>query len=104
VLGSRWREEACVSMAMIALQQKIDGERVAPSLDEARGKLDGTAGEMVLDFSSVCRIDARALRAMEELAAAAESKGIKLVLRGASIDVYRVLKLMKLAPRFSFLN
>jgi anti-anti-sigma regulatory factor len=91
-------------MAMIALQHKIDGERVVTSLDETREKLDGTDGEMILDFSSVWRIDASALRAMEELAAGAEGKGVKLVLRGASTDVYRVLKLMKLAQRFSFLT
>ncbi len=91
-------------MAMIALQHRIDGERVVPSLAEAREKLDGADGEMILDFSSVGRIDAGALRAMEELAAAAEDRGVKLVLRGASIYVYRVLKLMKLAPRFSFLT
>lgn len=90
-------------MATIALQHKIDGEQVVPSLDEAREKLDGADGEMILDFSSVCRIDAKALRAMEELAARAEDKGVRLVLRAASVDVYRVLKLMKLAPRFSFL-
>lgn len=91
-------------MAMIALQHKIDAERVVPSLDEVREKLDGTDGEIILDFSSVCRIDACALRAMEKLAAGAESKGVKLVLRGASTDVYRVLKLMKLTPRFSYLT
>jgi anti-anti-sigma regulatory factor len=91
-------------MAMIALQHTIDAERVVPSLDEAHEKLDGTDGEIILDFSSVCRIDACALRAMEKLAAGAESKGVKLVLRGASADVYRVLKLMKLAPRFSYLT
>ena len=91
-------------MAMIALQHKIDGERVVPCLEEAREKLDRADGEMILDFSSVGRIDARALRALEELAAGAEDKGVKLVLRGASTDVYRVLKLMKLAQRFSFLT
>jgi anti-anti-sigma regulatory factor len=91
-------------MAMIALQHKIDGERVVSSLNEAREKLDVVDGEMVLDFSTVCRIDARALQATEELAAGAESKGVRLVLRGASIDVYRVLKLMNLAQRFSFLT
>jgi hypothetical protein len=26
------------------------------------------------------------------------------VLRGVSVDVYKVLKLMKLTPRFSFVN
>ena len=90
-------------MAMIALQHKIDGERVVPSLEEAREKLDGADGEMILDFSSVDRVDARALRAIEELAAGAEDKRVKLALRGTNIDIYRVLKLMKLAPRFSFL-
>jgi anti-anti-sigma regulatory factor len=92
-----------MSMAMIALQHKIDGERVVPSLDEAREKLDGADGEMILDFSSVSRIDATALRAIEEFAVGAEGKGVKLMLRGANVGVYRVLKLMKLAPRFSFL-
>ena len=90
-------------MATIALQHKIDGERVVPSLEGARKKLDGAEGEMILDFSSVNRVDATALRAVEELAGDAERRGVKLVLRGASIYVYRVLKLMKLAPRFSFL-
>lgn len=91
-------------MATIALQHKIDGERVVPSLEEARKKLDGAEGEMILDFSSVIRVDATTLRAIEQLAAGAEDKGVRLVLRGASIYVYRVLKLMKLAPRFSFLT
>ena len=90
-------------MATIALQHKIDGERVVPSLEGARKKLDGAEGEMILDFSSVNRVDATALRAVEELAGDAERRGVKLVLRGASIYVYRVLKLMKLAQRFSFL-
>lgn len=90
-------------MGMIALQHKIDGERVVPSLEAAREKLDGADGEMILDFSSVGRVDARAVRAMEQLAAGAEDKGVKLALRGTNIDIYRVLKLMKLAHRFSFL-
>ena len=91
-------------MAMIALQHKIDAERVVPSLDEAREKLDGADGEMILDFSSVRRIDAAALRAIDELAAGAEDKGVKLLLRGVNVGVYKVFKLMKLAPRFSFLT
>jgi anti-anti-sigma regulatory factor len=87
-----------------ALQHKIDGERVVPCLEAAREKLDGADGEIILDFSSVGRVDARALRAMEQLAAGAESRGVKLVLRGLNSDVYRVLKLMKLTPRFSVLG
>ena len=90
-------------MATISLQHKIDGERLVPSLEEARKKLDGADGEMILDFSSVGLVDAPALRAIEQLAAGAEDKGVKLVLRGASVEFYRVLKLMKLTQRFSFL-
>ena len=91
-------------MAMIAVQLKVDGQGVVPALQEAREKLDGAEGELVLDFSSVGRIDARVLGAMEELAAEAEQKGVKIVLRGASVDVYMVLKLTRMAPRFSFTN
>jgi len=50
----------------------------------------------------VRRIDPATVNAMAELAGIADGKGIRLVLRGVNIDVYRVLKLAKLAPRFSF--
>ena len=33
----------------------------------------------------------------------ADEKGVKVVLRGVNVDVYKVLKLVKLASRFSFL-
>jgi anti-anti-sigma regulatory factor len=59
---------------------------------------------MVLDFSTVRRVDPAALSAMEELAAVAEGKDVKLALRGVNIDIYKVLKLAKLVPRFSFLS
>lgn len=81
----------------------IDGERVVPALQEAGAKLDNADGEVVLDFSSVCRIDPAALRALEQLAGTADAKTVKLALRGVNVDVYKVLKLVKLAPRFSFL-
>jgi anti-anti-sigma regulatory factor len=83
---------------------RIDGERVLEDLQQARGGLDSNQGEVVLDFCSVRRIDPGALRAMEELAGAAESKSVKLVLCGVNVDVYKVLKLTKLTPRFSFVN
>jgi len=38
------------------------------------------------------------------LAARAQEKSVRLVLRGVKVNVYKVLKLVKLAPRFSFLN
>ena len=39
---------------------------------------------------------------MAELASIAEDKSIKVVLRGVNVEIYRVLKLLKLASRFSF--
>jgi len=41
---------------------------------------------------------------MEELACIADDKGVKVELRGVNVAVYRVLKLVKLASRFSFVN
>ena len=90
--------------AMIAEWLKMDGEQLVQSLREAAQKLDFANHEMVLDFSCVRRIDAAALTEMETLAAIAEDKAIKIGLRSVNVDVYRVLKLVKLAPRFSFLT
>ena len=82
----------------------IDHEHVLQILQQARKQLERAEGELVLDFSAVRRIDAQALEAMESLAGAAQEKSVKLVLRGVSVDVYKVLKLMRLAPRFGFVN
>ena len=89
-------------MAMIAVWHKVDGENVVAALQEAGEKLNGAEGEVLLDFSSVRRIDAGALREMEKLAATADGKAVKIVLCGVNVGIYKVLKLMKLAPRFSF--
>jgi len=82
---------------------KVDGERVAPALQEVPQKFaDG--GEVVLDFSAVERIDPAGIREMEKLAGIADAKAVKVVLAGVNVDIYKVLKLVKLASRFSFLN
>jgi len=91
-------------MGMIAGCVNIDETRVVPSLREAGEKLDGTEGEAVLDFSSVRLLDSNAVNAIEEVARLAEQKNVKLVLRGVNVDVYKVLKLMRLTSRFSFVN
>ena len=93
-----------VRMAMIDVFLNIDEERVVLDLQEAGGNLDCTQGEAVLDFSSVRRIDSTSLQAIEEFARIADEKAVKIVLRGVSVDVYKVLKLVKLAHRFSFVN
>jgi anti-anti-sigma regulatory factor len=90
--------------ATVAVWLKIDADRVVPGLQEAAQKLDKTKGEMVIDFSSVRRIDPSALREMEKLIGAADDRAIKVGVRGVNVNVYKVLKLVKLAPRFSFLT
>jgi len=90
--------------ATVAVWLKIEAERVVSSLHQAAQKLDKAKDEIILDFSSVRRIDSGAVREMEELIGAADDRAIKVGLRGVNIHVYKVLKLMKLAPRFSFLT
>jgi anti-anti-sigma regulatory factor len=88
----------------IAAWMKIDEGSVVRALQEAGQRLESAQDEVVLDFSSVTRIDPSALREMEKLAGLAEEKAIKVGLRGVNIDIYKVLKLMKLVPRFSFMT
>ncbi len=91
-------------MAMMAVWLKIDEERVVESLQEAGQKLDSAEAEVSLDFSSVLRIEASGLIALEEFASRADHKGVKVALRGVIVSVYKVLKLVKLTSRFSFVN
>ena len=89
---------------MIASWVRVDEEHVLKGLQEATEKLDTSEGELVLDFASVRRIDPSAVGAMESFASAAEGKSVKVVLRSVNVDVYKVLKLVKLARRFSFVS
>ncbi len=91
-------------MATIADWLKIDGARVADTLREAGNTLSTADGEMVLDFSGVERVDAKAVNALEELSAKAKDKSVRIVLRGVNIGVYKVLKLSRLDGRLEFLN
>jgi len=93
-----------MDMAMIAVWVRIDEERIVQALQEAEEKLDGVEGEVALDFSSVRRIDAVALSALEVFVDIADDKGVKVLLRGVNVGVYKVLKLVKLASRFCFVN
>jgi anti-anti-sigma regulatory factor len=73
-------------------------------IQEAVEKVNCAQSEVIVDFSAVPRIDGNAVRALEELAALADAKSVKVVLRAVNVDIYRVLKLMKLTGRFSFLT
>ena len=91
-------------MAMNAVWLKLEDSNLADTLRKASAELDGAEGEVVLDFSSVHRIDASALRSIEALAAIAHDKGVKVALRGVNVSIYKVLKLARLDPQFSFLT
>lgn len=82
----------------------IEEERIVPALQEAVVSLGGAQGEAVLDFSSVRRIDSGAIRALEDFLRVADEKAVKTVFRGVHVDVYKVLKLVKLTQRVSFLH
>ena len=49
-------------------------------------------------------LDGNAVRELEELAGLAEGRSVKVVLRAVNVGIYRVLKLLKLTQRFSFLT
>lgn len=89
-------------MATIAVFLTLDEQHASSALQEAAGRLEGKNGEVVVDFSLVRRMDPSGLRALSRFADAAEGKEIKVVLRGVHIFLYRTLKLVKLAQRFSF--
>jgi len=91
-------------MAMIAAWIKVEEERVSQSLQSAGERLDNVDGEVVLDFSSVRRIDASDLRALGDFVKRADEKGVRVGLRGVNVNVYKVFKLVNLDSRFSFVN
>jgi anti-anti-sigma regulatory factor len=52
----------------------------------------------------VLRIDGNAVGALEELARLADARSAAIVLRAVSVDIYRVLKQLRLTQRFRFLT
>jgi len=80
----------------------LDEKQLVPILQDLAQKLDRAGSELVLDFSAVHWIDSKAVRAIDELAQKADEKAVRIVLRGVSVDVYKVLKLVRLTPRLSF--
>ncbi len=80
----------------------VDSRQITCSLQNASENLTGADGELPLDFSSMLRIDSSALRALEDLIRLADEKNVKVVLCKVNVDVYKVLKLMGIASRFSY--
>ncbi len=87
---------------MIAVSLKLEEIGLATALQGAETTLDGTEGEVTLDFAAVNRIDSHALQALEDFARTARAKDIPVVIRGINVAVYKVLKLAKLASQFTF--
>ena len=77
-------------------------ERGDASIREALERLDNGCHELELDFSAVRRVDPGMLRELEQLAAKAQERSVNVVLRGVNVEVYKVLKLIRLAGKFSF--
>lgn len=88
--------------ARVAELRRLEEAKLVPSLETAGRMLARGSSEVVMDFSRVRRITASAIPAMEEFIRQAEEKGITVVLLGVNVHVYKALKLVKLASRFSF--
>lgn len=91
-------------MPTSAVLLNLNNEHVADALRTARETLNSAEGELQLDFSSVSRIDAAGLHALKELVASAREKSVPITLRGVNVELYKVLKLVRLASHFSFAN
>jgi len=84
---------------------RISASDVARSLGEARGVAAGTEStELLLDFSSVRRLEPADVTALAELSAAAAERELRLTARAVSVSVYKVIKLAGLSEAVSFMS
>lgn len=81
---------------------RIDEREMTRSLGTLAKALDSNAGEVSVDFSAVRRVGADDLRSMERLARTAEDKKVRIVLHGVNVEVYKALKLARVAKLFTF--
>jgi anti-anti-sigma regulatory factor len=84
--------------------QTLDEGSIASSLKNVVQNLKPDDRDLVLDFSSVRRIDSGALSALQAIAHQADEIKVKVVLRGVNVDLYKTLTLMRLTRQFSFEN
>lgn len=91
-------------METIAVWLKIEEDRLGENLEEACDKLDTADGEVLLDFSSVRRIYPVGVKLLERFVTTAQQRSIKVAMRGVSIEVYKVLKLVDLTSRLRFVG
>ena len=91
-------------MATISVTPDVKQNDAAQAVRQCREQLESADGELVVDLSALQRIDPQILSAVEEMADAATRKDVKIALRGVNAGVYKVLKLLKLASQFSYLE
>jgi anti-anti-sigma regulatory factor len=91
-------------MSAGALFLKLEEEGIVAAVQKSSENLDRAQDDVVLDFSSVRRVNSGDLRALEAFVQVADEKAVKIVLRGVNVDAYKVLKLIKLTQRFSFVT
>ena len=92
------------TIATISEAPTLERDDIARTIRQCREQLESADGPLVLDLSELRRIDPQLLGAIEELASTAKRKEVKIALRGVNAGVYKVLKLMKLASRFSYVE
>jgi anti-anti-sigma regulatory factor len=93
-----------VSSTVKASSFVTNEEYIAKQLNDIREQLPTEGPEVLLDFFLAQSFDPASIRALEELAGAADSVSAKIVLRGVSVEMYKVLKLAGLCERFSFID
>ncbi len=64
--------------------------------------LENAGSEIYLDFASVRRMDAGDLGQLVELVSQAQARRIQVILGSVNVDIYLVLKLVKLASPIEF--
>jgi anti-anti-sigma regulatory factor len=88
----------CMTMTTVSVCPQLLDEKF---LETLRGALENAGDDVVLDLSLIRRVDASGLKALESLADTAVEKNVKVRLQGVSVEVYKVLKLVKLTRRFT---
>jgi anti-anti-sigma regulatory factor len=91
-----------MTTAIMAEFVKLDQKNIVAVLKDTGKQLARAEGEVVVDFSAVEWVDSAIVKALQEFADTADLASVKVGLRDVNIGVYKVLKLVRLAERFSF--
>jgi len=83
---------------------RLNSENTAQALTWVREQLNAGEGDLLLDFSRVLHMTSESLQTLEEIADLLNGAGQRVVLRGVSVNIYKVLKLVNLSQRFRFVN